>query len=428
MPNSSIPRPPPDVFRDEGGGGGGGYKDHNGNNAGYRDDVDDDDDDEIVIDTTDNISRIRTASQRSFPTNHNASSSNMSVSSSAADPPGSVYSDSGRYRDDDNDEYNIGTQRSSSFEYDEADPVFVSSSQNRNKKGRRSKGSGDSDGILVSSDKKPASSCCYRWFCCCCGSYTRFCCCLLFVVLLAIAATTAGVLLAQQANNANKSSSEAANGGATPAPSPAGPDPCPLELANMQVCFGDTEAEDACESCVVQYWPTKVDACEDIDDETCSAFRDCPCRPCVDAVDSYVHCLSGCKVECADFGGGTLSPTVTPAPTPPLLCPDQYQAFDDCVDPDNGGGDCEDCVVSSWPPPPAKLSCQEIADNTCPVLAREDNCGCNQCNAQLLDVLICLSNCTSLECGDGGTGTGARTRGLSDLPRGPRSFAEYFLP
>jgi hypothetical protein len=444
MLHSAIPRPPPETFRDEGGG----YKDNSGSNTnGYRDDVDDDDDDdmddEIVIDTTDHISRIRTASQRSFSSagmnqNQNSSSGNMSVSS-AADPPGSVYSDSGRYRDDD-DEYNIGTQHSSSFEYDEADPVFVSSQKNK-KKGRTSKGDlgGASDGIILSSEKSKSTSCCYRWFCCCCGSYARFCCFLLFVVLLAIAVTTAGVILAQKAKSSSEQSAAAAANGGTPAPSPVAPDPCPLELSNMDKCFADAEAENACETCVVQYWPTKVDACTDIDDETCTAFRECPCTPCIDAVDAYVHCLSGCKVECAAFGGGTLSPTITPAPTPSLMCPEQYQAFDDCVDPDKGGSDCENCVVASWPPPPAKLSCQEIADNTCPVLAQQDNCGCNNCNSQLLNVLVCLSNCTTLACGDGGTGTGTRRRTGSrgsvrnlaaskDYWHDRRSFAEFFLP
>jgi hypothetical protein len=171
----------------------------------------------------------------------------------------------------------------------------------------------------------------------------------------------------------------------------------------MQGCFDAEEAgASACEECVVQYWPEDVKACGDIDDETCAGLDACPaCSGCRDAVLTYVRCLSGCDGVDCPAGGGT-NGTFPESD----VCQEQYAAFDSCVDPDNGGEGCENCVTSTWPPPPVNLTCQDVADDTCPALAQEGNCGCNGCDAETLDLLKCLGQCSVLEC-EGGTGTGA---------------------
>lgn len=223
------------------------------------------------------------------------------------------------------------------------------------------------------------------------------------LVVLIVVATSVGVSVSRNRSipsptSSNSTSSE--DGASTP-------DPCPTELADMQGCFDDPEAASLCEQCVVQFWPETVNSCDDIDDETCTGFDNCPsCSPCRGHVLTYVSCLSECDIGCPYNDDPDNFPDSD-------ACADQYAAFDACVDPQKGGAACEDCVSSSWPPPPVNLTCQDIANYTCPGLARKDNCQCNGCDYETLDLLKCLGNCTALEC-QGESGIGVEASGETD--------------
>ena len=166
---------------------------------------------------------------------------------------------------------------------------------------------------------------------------------------------------------------------------------CPDEADAVSSCFGNRTLEDGCARCVIQFWPETVSACVDLVDGTCIGFTQCECGTCVDEVTTYIACLSECDVVC---DVPATSPTSSPAPTLTNPCPDEYQAFNDCVDPTNGGKVCEDCVTTFWPDPPVS-SCKEIDDETCTGLA---SCDCNGCDSELLTYLTCLTTSGNQSC------------------------------
>lgn len=195
---------------------------------------------------------------------------------------------------------------------------------------------------------------------------------------------------------------------ASPAPTttmqPTPPNPCPDQFQGMEDCLGDRVASVMCQSCVSQYWPDQLEDCSDIDDETCIAFQECEiCANCLPEVGTYVQCLSGCPLECPALAPtSSPAPTSTPAPTA-MRCPDEYAAFDACVNNNtaNGGDPCEECITTQYWPDPTP-NCTEMMNSTCAGLASDSSCPCNGCDAETIAVLICLSDCDAWECDGNG--------------------------
>lgn len=180
----------------------------------------------------------------------------------------------------------------------------------------------------------------------------------------------------------------------------------------MTGCFASQSSLDitrvSCESCVVQYWGDQAPgSCEELKSRTCQGLDACACGTCHDVVDSYIQCLSHCTIDCSAAPTVSPAPTASPAPTVTAMptrtnkCPEEYAAFNDCINPRRGGAKCESCLVQLWPE--SINSCSDVADPTCPGLA---NCPkCTGCESTWINYLICLTDgCDIPDCSGNSTG------------------------
>lgn len=195
-------------------------------------------------------------------------------------------------------------------------------------------------------------------------------------------------------------------------------EPCHDELITIKDCFaGELKATPSkCVDCVKTFWQNDASLCTDIDDETCAGLLQCSpqdCASCGSAIHQYIQCLSGCAFEC---------PTTAPSPSAPTVlapttshCPDERDAFNQCVESPSGSvSECEACVVSFWPPsssssqlgattttssaaadpgfyPPSE--CAVIESDTCRGLT---NCNdlCGKCESEFVTYFECETSCT----------------------------------
>jgi hypothetical protein len=157
-------------------------------------------------------------------------------------------------------------------------------------------------------------------------------------------------------------------------------DECPTELAAFNNCGSNPKA---CYECVKAYFPSEIDSCTDIDDETCTGLSNCPaCSGCDAELVDLLNCWTEdqCSLSCE-------GPTDAPEE-----CPTELAAFNNCG---SNPKACYECVKANFP---SEIdSCTDIDDETCTGLS---NCqACSGCGTELVDLLNCWTDdqC-SLEC------------------------------
>jgi hypothetical protein len=216
-----------------------------------------------------------------------------------------------------------------------------------------------------------------------------------------------------------------------PEPSTLYPTPyveCPTEYAAFWSCVDTAEEGDqdreACNQCLIGYWPGAIYTCNDLYNFTCGFLASCPecggtsTSSCQDELDAYMSCLNAdacAPIDCAatnnDDAGNDEAPVPTEAPGEPTPapwadatfspstsaptrwpeCPEEGDAFQSCVEVSAGAGDpqnsaCTSCFASYWP---VNWECNELESLVCGFSEACPECG--SCESELATFWGCIT-------------------------------------